>query len=166
MLLLLINVLFLVRQGMKVNSEQLYFKAETWWKFTISFAHVIQVYEILWWNSAWIRAVYKWLSKKPKSKQLQSQPLAQAKYHFQPTTKGWNSWSRPCKEKSKPILQLHCNYWPIIENVLSSFDIKWITSQSKIFMYPQVMLVTPVDLRIFNREFTWQWENFESFIYF
>ena len=64
-------------------------------------------------------------------------------------------------------MQLLCNYWPIIANVLSCFDINyWLDSQSKTFMYPDVMFVKLGELRIFNCESVWQWKNFESFLCF
>ena len=49
-------------------------------------------------------------------------------------------------------MQLIRNYWPIIANVLSCFDINWLTCQSKTFIYPRVTFVTPKELRIFNCE--------------
>ena len=49
-------------------------------------------------------------------------------------------------------MQLIRNYWPIIANVLSCFDVNWFTSQSKTFIYPRVTFVTPRELRIFKCE--------------
>ena len=41
----------------------------------------------------------------------------------------------------------------------SSFDVNYISSQSKTLIYPHVIFVTPGELRILNSKSVWQWEN-------